>query len=102
MNAIDTLRTWAEIGRLLQTARPKEHANWATVSRLIDAAKPKLKAEGRELGRLLDESRRQLYPYGDPFDLDLGMHRWLSEDREEAYSDWLQWLVEQIRSRLID
>jgi hypothetical protein len=24
------------------------------------------------------------------------MHRWLADDREEAYSDWLQWIVRQM------
>jgi len=25
------------------------------------------------------------------------MHRWLADDREESYSDWLAWVIEQIK-----
>ena len=32
----------------------------------------------------------------DPFDIDLGLHRWLKDEREEAYSDWLEWVVRQM------
>lgn len=31
----------------------------------------------------------------DPLLLDLGMHRWLANEREEAYSDWLAWILGQ-------
>jgi hypothetical protein len=30
--------------------------------------------------------------------VDLGTHRWLADDREEAYSDWLAWVVEQLKA----
>jgi hypothetical protein len=31
----------------------------------------------------------------DPLMVDAGLNRWLREDREEAYSDWLAWIFEQ-------
>ena len=48
------------------------------------------------LHNLLSESRKRLAPLEDPFDVDLGLHRWLKDEREEAYSDWLEWVVQQI------
>jgi hypothetical protein len=36
-----------------------------------------------------------LTPLEDPLEMDLGLHRWLQEEREEAYSDWLEWVVLQ-------
>ena len=32
----------------------------------------------------------------DPIDVNFGLHRWLSNKREEAYSDWLAWLLGQL------
>jgi hypothetical protein len=98
MNAIEALKLWAKLGRLQRIARPKHRANWKGMRDLIDAARPKLLADGDELRRLLEKSRRLLDPFGDPFDIDLGMHRWLADDREEAYSDWLQWILGQLQS----
>jgi hypothetical protein len=64
---------------------------------MVDAAKETLKVEARRLRGFLEESDRQLQPWGDPLTVDLGMHRWLADDREEAYSDWLAWVIEQIK-----
>jgi hypothetical protein len=30
----------------------------------------------------------------EPLALNLGEHRWLAEDREESYSDWLSWILQ--------
>jgi hypothetical protein len=68
---------------------------WASLHRLIGAAKPKLAADAVVLQGLLKQSRRQLDPLDDPFCVDLGAHRWLAGEHEEAYSDWLQWVIEQ-------
>jgi hypothetical protein len=65
---------------------------------MIEAAKAKLAGEADRLKALLEQSRVRLAPLGDPFGTDLGLHRWLEEDREEAYSDWLEWVVKQIKS----
>lgn len=45
---------------------------------------------------LLHESSLLLTPLGDPLLTDLGGHRWLASAREEAYSDWLQWVLCQV------
>ena len=41
-------------------------------------------------------SNDRLAPFKDPLLVDLGTHRWLSSAREEAYSDWLAWILQQL------
>ena len=48
----------------------------------------------RRLKDILEQSRRELSPLGEPLELNLGSHRWLSADREESYSDWLAWILQ--------
>lgn len=50
----------------------------------------------KRLGTRLEESNAYLAPFEDPLQVDFGVHRWLRREREEAYSDWLAWIVEQI------
>jgi hypothetical protein len=76
----------------------ERHANWQAALQLTKAARESLAGEGRRLRLLLEESRSRLHPLEDPFDIDLGVHRWLAGEREETYSDWLQWVIQQIRS----
>jgi hypothetical protein len=57
-----------------------------------------LAEDAKLLKQLLIESRTKLAPLEDPFDIDLGLHRWLSADREEAYSDWLEWVIRNTAS----
>jgi hypothetical protein len=89
------LRTWASIGADLAVSPSYREADWNALARVIDAAAPKLAEEAKQLKQLLIKSRKSLVPLKDPFDLDLGLHRWLDAEREEAYSDWLAWVVQQ-------
>ncbi len=63
---------------------------------MADAAKRLFEVDAIRLKELLNESNKRLQPLADPLSIDFGTHRWLSEDREEAYSDWLAWIIEQI------
>ncbi len=89
------LHAWAAIGVGLATVRSRRQANWGATQRLIDAARPKLAAESKRLQELMKASQKRLAPLADPLDLDMGLHRWLAAEREEAYSDWLEWIVRQ-------
>jgi hypothetical protein len=89
------LRAWAGIGVGLAAVQSGRKASWDAMQRLIDAARPKLVAEAKRLQELMTASRELLAPLEDPFDLDMGLHRWLAVEREEAYSDWLEWVVQQ-------
>lgn len=64
----------------------------------MEVASQKLAVDAERLRECLTQTRERLAPLEDPFDTDFGLHRWLEEDREEAYSDWLQWVVRQARS----
>lgn len=57
-----------------------------------------LEQRRKVLESLLWSSQQRLAPLGEPLLLDLGAHRWLKSEREEAYSDWLAWLLGQMPS----
>jgi hypothetical protein len=43
-----------------------------------------------------DEALRRI-SLCEPLFADAGLNRWLDEDREEAYSDWLEWILCQLQ-----
>ena len=74
---------------------------------MIEAAEPVLLENSRRLKTLLERSNETLSPLSDPLLEDHGVHEWLSRSREEAYSDWLAWVLKQIKEprdvlRLLD
>jgi len=92
---IAVLGQWAEWGRACSSSR-QSRPDWSAVDSLIEAAKPRLMEDSRALRELLQRSSDRL-KFTDPLLCDLGLHRWLARDREEAYSDWLAWVLEQLR-----
>ncbi len=64
----------------------------AAVARLL------FEAEAERVRSLLTKSTKRLEPLADPLATDFGLHRWLAGDREEAYSDWLQWVLQQVQT----
>jgi hypothetical protein len=95
---VDLLSTWASIGANLAASRSRPSADWNAAKRMIVAVRPMMKSGAERLRSLLEESRKKLAPLGEPFDLDLGVHRWLDAEREEAYSDWLEWVIRQAKT----
>jgi hypothetical protein len=91
---ITNLLEWAELGRAYAPRR-SSRADWSAVEALIEAAQPRLLEDSKVLRELLERSREQL-GLSDPLLCDLGVHRWLEADREESYSDWLAWVLEQL------
>ena len=69
---------WQAADELLRVARAADDSAW-------DALKESL-----------DISNLAFGPLADPLTVDFGVHRWLFSKREEAYSDWLGWILEQI------
>jgi hypothetical protein len=47
----------------------------------------------QELSEVKRQSGERLRPLGEPLEYDWGLNRWLAGAREEAYSDWLAWLL---------
>jgi hypothetical protein len=69
---------------------------WGQVTRLINSLKPVLCAEHSRLIALLRRSDAELAPLPDPLWSDFGRHKLLG--REEAYSDWLAWILAQLET----
>ena len=94
-SAMVSIRQWADLASL--TRPPASAANWLAVTRIMDAARRLLVAHEERLRQLLAESAGKLDGLAEPFETDLGVHRWLNTAREEAYSDWLDWIVRQVQ-----
>jgi hypothetical protein len=90
---------------------PRDNQARLNAESLIDIGDPLEFAEARKLiaifnaiGQeqklvlqgLLSRSARHFDPLPDPLTIDLGLHRWLKSQREESYSDWLQWVLQQL------
>jgi hypothetical protein len=100
----DTPPSWASVRRLLAVAPrlPKvirSHSSWATVRPLIDLAHDIALPENDALRLVLIQSSAALQPLHDPLLTDFGLHRWLGGQREEAYSDWFAWILEQLTTQ---
>lgn len=70
--------------------------SWEPVQRLTAAAHKHSERLRAALQEAIRESDERFRPMCDPLSVDLGTHRWLRNDREEAYSDWLAWTLEQL------
>ncbi len=87
---VTTLRRWAAL-------RPRhKKIHWAPAKKLIEAAQATFREEAVNLRECIERSNDALHPLKDPLHVDFGLHRWLQGSREEAYSDWLSWLFEQL------
>lgn len=93
VESVQILRTWASLPR---TA----NSDWDSVSNVIRAAEADSVKQELELRRLLKESDARLEGESlcDPLRAGLGLNRWLRKEREEAYSDWLEWVLRQVQA----
>jgi hypothetical protein len=63
---------------------------------LVDAARRCGAQAIKEFQAAVQRSAAMLSPLGEPLTaLDFTEHRWMAGHREEAYSDWLQWIIAQ-------
>ena len=81
---------WANLTMRVQTTQG--YPSWRGCAALIEAARVHLLTLCSTLQNLLIVSERRLTPLEDPLTLQFELHRWLQNDREESYSDWLAWL----------
>ena len=95
--ATGLLRQWAELGGADIPAAIRNPCDWAPVQQVVGAARRLLIFDQMKLEALLEKSNSRLEPLADPFEVDLGVHLWLSGKREEVYSDWLEWIVRQVQ-----
>jgi len=85
------LRRWGSLGHILRVS-----AKWAPMQALIEAVERYSQAHREELRRVLQQSDASLQPLSDPLTPNLGLNRWLAVEREESYSDWLAWVIQQL------
>lgn len=88
------MKAWGRIGLDIQNSFTPQ-ASWAPVASIVDAAEGFFKEERKDLENILKRSNGQLRKL-EPLSIDLGVHRWLKAEREEAYSDWLKWVLDQL------
>lgn len=91
-----SLALWANLYRRGAFRAPLPSGSWRAADDLLTAAKRADRSASGALARALDLSGRVFDPLADPLAAEFGAHRWLSSEREEAYSDWLGWILEQI------
>ena len=94
--ALSTLRTWGQLARSLALSQCSVVFSWDPVRRLTTTATPLFNALAKKVNELLDASDCRFSPLADPLRLDFAVHRWLRGNREEAYSDWLAWIVQHL------
>ena len=87
-------RRWASLGRELS----QSEGNWNYTTNFRKAGLSYLCEKEEAYKKLLKRSQRRFRPLSDPFSVDLGLHRWLSHAREEAYSSWLAWILAQLKT----
>jgi hypothetical protein len=88
------LLTWSQLGQGLVASTSLELPSWDAALLLDRSMKALEEYARRHLKEALVDSNLELSPLSDPLELNLGKHRWLSEDREESYSDWLAWILQ--------
>ena len=89
------LEQWAGLYRNHKLSFPHP-SDWQPAMDLLASAKAVDEKDRTLLKDLLNQSNRSFSPLADPLNVDFDTHRWLAAEREEAYSDWLAWLLEQI------
>lgn len=94
-NAVEVFRTWAQFGRLLSPLEIK--ASFTQLKNFIESATRIIEWDYETLKVLLELSSNKLKPFCDPLKVDLGVHKWLKGEKEPLYSDWLAWVIQQIR-----
>lgn len=91
------MKRWKRLGDPLHVNNISRSFDWTSAQHLIKAAEPLLLANSVHLRGLLKRSNDLLAPLEDPLLTDYGVHRWLAHSREESYSDWLAWVLSQIK-----
>jgi hypothetical protein len=86
------IHIWGALSR----STPRMQGQWKHVDAMLNAARRDAKEAKAELSVLLAKSKKRNGGITDPLNIDLGLHRWLMHAREEAYSDWLGWVLEHL------
>jgi hypothetical protein len=74
-------------------------ASWNPLANLVRIAEGEAQELESQLNKLVNESDARLRAASlcEPLLADAGLNRWLRREREEAYSDWLEWILGQLQ-----
>jgi hypothetical protein len=89
---------WARLSRRNENAVRAHFPTWCVTHGLVEAAARYAEERIDVLKLLLDQSDARLDPLHDPLRITFSLHRWMADDREEAYSDWLAWVLTELAS----
>jgi len=92
----ELIRRWAALTRFCEEGQIG--VTWSAVERLIYPAIRCAVTQVQQLKALVHRWEDRLHPIGEPLRMSFPLNRWLAGDREEAYSDWLAWILEEIGS----
>jgi hypothetical protein len=95
-DATEVLVYWAEVGTHV-LSRPLPTIDWKAADDMAKATFAWRRFLSDRMRSIMQRSNRRLAPLGDPLSVDFGAHRWLADDREESYSDWLAWIVGELK-----
>ena len=86
------LSKWAALA--LPRSKPLRPISLGVAGAFLSASRLLSGVYRNKLMELLDESDKRFSPLSDPFRLDLAKNRWFLSKHENAYSDWLAWIIE--------
>lgn len=96
-----SLLEWQGFKQFYARSSIRAAPNWDAAYRILQSAKALDDYAREHLQEALRSSDDRLVPLCDPQRLNVGSHRWLSTDREESYSDWLAWILQQFEAQAI-
>jgi hypothetical protein len=94
---LDAVRSLAAMAPRFRGTPDQPMADLQSVKDLLIVARSHTSQSRAEFEQRLRKSNKYLFPLGEPLAaLDFREHRWVANGREEAYSDWLQWIVARL------
>lgn len=90
------MRKWIDLGKKLPVDNLDSSMEWKSIQLFWHEGFKMIGCERRRMKQLLKSSSFKFRPLHDPLEIELGTHRWLAREREEAYSDWMKWILEQL------
>jgi len=91
------LNLWADLYRRGAFRASLPSGSWQAADDLLRVARAADRSARDGLAKSLAISNRIFDPLADPLAVEFHSHRWLSSEREEAYSDWLGWILDQTK-----
>lgn len=92
------IANWADYGiRLRRRAVYRLAASWPSVEHMAEVGRGYGAYRVATVSAALRHSASRLAPLDDPLSTNFGLNRWLKPEDEGAYSNWLAWLLGELR-----